>query len=427
MRATEQRDRARSGLTLLDHARRLGMMGSSQAAAAVAATKDEDERIEVTQITVNTAPPFKLGATALRCRPRAGVVSRGCVVLLHGFPDCPLTFYGQMPKLAAAGYDVYAPTLRGYEPATCLPSDPLGDGWYKAKHVAADVVAMLDGLGVARCHLIGHDWGSVVASYLAIARPDRLLSLAVLAVPAHPRAGLTSWATYPRQTVLSAYMVYHQLPVLPEAWYLSEADDGLRQIWDRWSAPGWRPTDAYWRALCDTLHAPGVFTHTLSYYRANVGIAPPLRPVVPLVFAALHAVARLRQAISSPTAGESTIVEGVHALSVPDTSGKPIRAPTLGITGAQDGCFMTESFDLTMAPAMGGSPESRFPGGVRVRRVAGAGHFVQLEKPAEVAAILVDWVTSHCSDSSDSSTATDVENGPEGSGALRGGRGSASL
>jgi pimeloyl-ACP methyl ester carboxylesterase len=96
------------------------------------------------------------------------------VVLLHGWPQHWYEWRGAMPALAAAGAHVIAPDLRGF-------------GWseitrhgYRKPQLAADVLAVLDALGVDRFRLAGHDWGGYVAFVLGLHRPDRVERLMLL-------------------------------------------------------------------------------------------------------------------------------------------------------------------------------------------------------------------------------------------------------
>lgn len=86
------------------------------------------------------------------------------VLCVHGFPDNAHTFQQQFAALVAAGYRVVAPTIRGYEPG----SQPK-DGDYRIEELAGDVIAWIDHLGADKAHLVGHDWGAVMA-YVACAR-----------------------------------------------------------------------------------------------------------------------------------------------------------------------------------------------------------------------------------------------------------------
>ena len=105
------------------------------------------------------------------------------VLLLHGFPQSRYTWRSTVPMLAAAGCRAVAIDQRGYSPGV-RPADVEA---YATPRLVADVIDVLDALGVERVHLVGHDWGGQVAWLTAVAHPDRLDTLTVLSRP-HPAA-----------------------------------------------------------------------------------------------------------------------------------------------------------------------------------------------------------------------------------------------
>jgi pimeloyl-ACP methyl ester carboxylesterase len=106
------------------------------------------------------------------------------VILLHGFPELWYSWRHQLPALAAAGYHAVAPDLRGYGGTDTSPSD---EG-YALSNLAADVVGLLDALGVEQAVLIGHDWGANIAWACAELFPARVAGLVALSVPYRPRS-----------------------------------------------------------------------------------------------------------------------------------------------------------------------------------------------------------------------------------------------
>jgi pimeloyl-ACP methyl ester carboxylesterase len=273
----------------------------------------------------------------------------GCgplVLCVHGFPDSANTFQHQFPALVAAGYRVVAPTIRGYEPS----SQPK-NGDYQIEELAGDVIAWIDHLGEEKVHLVGHDWGAVMA-YVACARaPARFHSLTTLGIP-HParftRAGIRK---LPTQLLKSWYMLFFQLPALPEYaiqwsdWFL------LRHLWSSWSPGSGLPTGD-WRALRETFGAPGVRAAMLSYYRQNVS------PAV------LLGLARS-----------------------PITSLREVPVRTLAVSGADDGCMDARLYDYTML-------ERDFPAGLRIERVEAAGHWAHMERADEVNRLILEWIST---------------------------------
>ena len=98
------------------------------------------------------------------------------VLLLHGFPDSRFLWRYQLPALAAAGFRVIAPDLRGFGDAP----RPTAVRPYRRPFLAADVLGLLDALGVQRAHLVGHDWGAALTWRLAGSYPERFDRVVVL-------------------------------------------------------------------------------------------------------------------------------------------------------------------------------------------------------------------------------------------------------
>ena len=105
------------------------------------------------------------------------------VLLLHGFPQDGTSWSGVAPVLRRAGLRTLVPDQRGYSPGT----RPRGRRAYRLELLVQDAVALLDAAGLERAHVVGHDWGGIVAWTLAAHRPERTASLTVASVP-HPRA-----------------------------------------------------------------------------------------------------------------------------------------------------------------------------------------------------------------------------------------------
>lgn len=265
------------------------------------------------------------------------------VICLHGFPDTSRSFRHQLPALANAGYRAIAPALRGYEPS----SQP-ADGDYTMVRMAEDLVGWIDGLGNEPIHLVGHDWGAIIAYAAGALAPDRFHSIATLAVPHPDRMQREGLRKVPSQLRNSWYMFFFQLRGIADM--AVEARDWalIEKLWRDWS-PGWELPADEMTHLKRTLAQPGVKRAALGYYRAMVGRA---------------------------TAGSKKTLELFRS---------PIPVPTLALTGTQDGCVDTRLHDIAMK-------DDDFPGGLTVVRVDGAGHFLHQEKPDEVNRILIDWL-----------------------------------
>ncbi|SDO52798.1 Pimeloyl-ACP methyl ester carboxylesterase [Klenkia soli] len=187
----------------------------------------------------------------------AGPADGEPVVLLHGFPQHAGSWDHVVPVLHEAGLRTLAPDQRGYSPG----ARPTGRRAYVVRELVDDVRALLDAAGLERAHVVGHDWGAMVAWALAAWHPDRVTSLTAVSVP-HPAAFTTSFVTS-SQGVKSAYMAFFQLPVVPEKLLTRGNGAFLADLLTRAGLP--RP-DA--QETVTRLRPAGALTAALNWYRA---------------------------------------------------------------------------------------------------------------------------------------------------------------
>ena len=144
----------------------------------------------------------------------AGPVDGEPVVLLHGFPQSARCWDAVTPALAAAGLRTVAPDQRGYSPGA-RPADP---GAYRLPELVADAAAIVGSAlaetGRDRAHVVGHDWGAVVAWTLAGSRPDLVRTVTGVSVP--PPGAMAAALRRPRQMSASWYMAAFRAPGLVE-------------------------------------------------------------------------------------------------------------------------------------------------------------------------------------------------------------------
>ncbi len=176
------------------------------------------------------------------------------VVLLHGFPDSLHLWRAVVPHLVAAGYRVVALDQRG-----CGDSPaPAGRAHYGIDRLLDDVTGVLDTLGLDEpVHVMGHDWGAVVAWCLAMTQPQRVRSTVTISV-GHPRAYALAGLEQKRKGL---YTLGWQFPGLAERW-LTANDWARMRHWLR-DHPD---ADACLRDLA----RPGRLTAGLNWYRANL-------------------------------------------------------------------------------------------------------------------------------------------------------------
>ncbi|NLU83984.1 alpha/beta hydrolase [Rhodococcus sp. HNM0569] len=179
------------------------------------------------------------------------------VVLLHGFPTTHRSWDAVTPLLTAEGLRTIAPDQRGYSP-DARPAD-VAD--YDVEHLAGDVVGLLDALGLETAHVVGHDWGAVVAWVTAARHPERVSRLTALSVP-HPAA--YSWAVREDadQRERASYISLLRQRGKAEHVLL---DDGARRLRAMY---GDSMPDEYVEAYLDVLADPDALTAALAWYRS---------------------------------------------------------------------------------------------------------------------------------------------------------------
>ena len=133
------------------------------------------------------------------------------IVLLHGFPEFWYGWRLQIKPLAAAGFRVVAPDMRGYN----LSSRPDGVAAYDTDRLTADIRGLIQERGAQSALLVGHDWGGSVAWATAMHHPEVVDRLAILNA-AHPRK-LSQGLHHPGQLRKSWYFFFFDLPELPES------------------------------------------------------------------------------------------------------------------------------------------------------------------------------------------------------------------
>jgi pimeloyl-ACP methyl ester carboxylesterase len=116
----------------------------------------------------------------------AGDSNRPCVLLLHGFPELAYSWRKVMPPLADAGFYVVAPDLRGYGRTTGWRADyDSADDLrpFRLLNAVRDQLGLLDALGHQSAAVVGHDFGSSVAAWCALVRPDIFRSVVMMSAP----------------------------------------------------------------------------------------------------------------------------------------------------------------------------------------------------------------------------------------------------
>jgi pimeloyl-ACP methyl ester carboxylesterase len=255
------------------------------------------------------------------------------IVLLHGFPEFWFGWRLQIAPLAASGFRVVAPDLRGYN----LSSRPDGVEAYTADQLADDIVGLVRERGAESALLVGHDWGGTVAWTMAMNHPEVVDRLAILNA-AHPRR-LQQGLHHPSQLRKSWYFFFFAIPGLPEE-VVHARNWHFFQHFLQDAHPPY--TDEEIERYVEAWSQPGAATGMINYYRASVRQSPK------------QAEAQLRA----------------------------ISAPTLVIWGEDD---------QYLGPDLAEPDRDDVPNLDRVERLAGASHWVHHDEAERVNQLLSDF------------------------------------
>jgi len=180
------------------------------------------------------------------------------VLFLHGFPEFADAWLDVMHPIAQAGFRAVAVDQRGYSPGA-RPQEVKN---YAIEQLISDVQCFVNALGRRCFHLVGHDWGALLAWEFAARHPDRLQSLSALSTP-HPDAFLNAIEADEDQKQRSRYIAIFRTPG-GVAENLFEADDyqRLRGVYQ-----GMLPESAVSENI-RRLAEPGALSSALNWYRA---------------------------------------------------------------------------------------------------------------------------------------------------------------
>ena len=324
------------------------------------------------------APPSDMGQPGPKLRMieangvRLRIAEMGSgplVILVHGWPESWYSWRHQMPALAAAGYHVVAPDMRGYGKS----DKPAAVEAYDIHHLTGDIVGVVDAMGEEKAVLVGHDWGSIVAWNSLLLHPDRFSGLVAMSVPYGGR-GTASPIEGMRRTNGDNfyYILYFQEPGVAER----EFDADPRGILSRLYTSPDTPTDA--PAVTDPKRAAGGWIPRLGAPKAP----PPWLKPEDLDY-------YVNEFKGSGFRGGINYYRNFHRNweTTPQLTGARIAVPVTFIAGQQDVVIRgatAESLTTQM---------SRVAADLRgVTLLPGAGHWVQQERPAEVNAAILAFL-----------------------------------
>jgi pimeloyl-ACP methyl ester carboxylesterase len=267
------------------------------------------------------------------------------VVLVHGWPDSIRCWSGVAPILAAAGWRVLAPALRGFGPTAFRHADTPRSGQLSA--LGRDLLDFIDALGLQAPALVGHDWGARAVANACGLRPGVASHLVMMSVGYG-----TNSPDQPLALEQARNYWYHWYMATPRGERTVREDRRAftRMMWDTWSPPGWVDPREF-EATAEAFDNDDWADVVLHSYRHRWGHAPA-DPYYQADEALLHPA--------------------------------PVLAvPTLVLHGATDLCNR---------PELSAGKEAFFRGPYRRELLPGVGHFPQREAPQAVAHALLAFL-----------------------------------
>lgn len=274
-----------------------------------------------------------------------GAVDAPTIVLVHGWPDDPLTWRAIVPGLVAAGYRCVMPYLRGVGATQFLNPETPRSGQLAA--LGHDLIEFIAGLGVGAVHLVGHDWGARAAYNVAALHSDRVRTLTALSV---------GYGTNNPAQSLSfeqAQQYWYQWFFATERGRQTLINDRkpfTRNLWQLW-CPSWQVGEEEFNATAQSFDNPDWVDIVIDSYRNRWGESPndPF-------YDAMH-----QQLMTSPPIQvPATVLHGgADGATLPETS-------------AHKEAFFLKEYDRIVLP--------------------GVGHFIQREAPQAVLEAVLDRV-----------------------------------
>jgi len=347
----------------------------------------------------------------------AGYETRGrpCLLLLHGFPELSFSWRKVMPALAAAGYHVIAPDQRGYGRTTGWDGNYDGDlASFRLLNLVRDALGLVSAFGYRSvAAVVGHDFGSSVAAWCALVRPDVFRSVALMSAPFSGPPPLPFNTADAPPAPKREDSVHHELAALPRPrkhyqWYYStrqaNADmhrapqgvhDFLRGYYHHKSAD-WKDNKPYplkgWTAS-ELAKLPTYYVMDLAKNMAETvaeempsAAAIAANKWLPDRELAFYSAEYTRTGFQGGLQWYRCGTSGAFIPELETYSGRTIDVPSCFISGRQDwGTYQRPG----VFEAMQSTACTRMLG---CHLVDGAGHWVQQEQPEQVSDLLLQFV-----------------------------------
>ncbi len=303
-------------------------------------------------------------------RMRIAEMGKGpLVIFVHGWPESWYSWRHQLPAIAAAGYRVVAPDMRGYGKT----DKPAAVEDYSIQQVTADLVGIVDALGEKDAILVGHDWGAIVTWHAMLLHPNRFSALVSMSVPYNGR-GPVSIVEGLRRTLGDNffYILYFQEPGVAEKEFDADPHGILSRLYLSPDSPRHPPQ------VTDPKRAAGGWIPRLGAPR---GLPSWLTQAELDYYVSEFKEAGFRGGIN--------YYRNFHRNweTTPQLAGARIEKPVLFIAGDKDSVIRGAT-----AEALTNGMKNAVPGLVGVKLIPDTGHWVQQERPAETNAAILEFL-----------------------------------
>ncbi|MBH5400434.1 alpha/beta fold hydrolase [Bradyrhizobium sp. CNPSo 4010] len=346
----------------------------------------------------------------------AGFESKGrpCILLLHGFPELAFSWRKVMPALSSAGYHVIAPDQRGYGRTTGWSADYDDDlAPFSLFNLVRDALGLVSAFGYRQADVVGHDFGSPVAAWCALIRPDVFRSVTMMSAPFGGPPALPFGTVDNPAKPAAEDPVHRELAALPRPrkhyqWYYSTREanadmhrasqgvhDFLRAYYHHKSAD-WTDNKPYplraWSAQ-ELAKLPTYYVMDLHETMAETvakempsAAAIAVNQWLPDRELAYYSVEYSRTGFQGGLQWYRYGTSGMLNNEMQLFAGRSIDVPSCFISGKQDwGTYQRPGAFETMQ-------RSACTKMLGCHLVDGAGHWVQQEQPVEVSRLLLDFL-----------------------------------
>ncbi len=284
------------------------------------------------------------------------------VFLIHGWPEIAYSWKNQIYALRDAGFRAVAIDLKGFG-ASDAPREP---SLYDATHMTGDFCALMDSLKIERAIFCGHDWGGALIWSMGQLHPDRVAGLIGLCTPLSQRPPVEPLTIIKKRLGAKHYFIQFQEPDAPEQLFATDPDRFFRLMFRK------PPPRERWASLIPHIYdLPGRFRDG----------PPPAKNglIIPEADVQVYVDAYKRSGFHGGVNLYRNIDQNWRLM---EGRSETLRAPSLWI-GAE--------LDLFLPPESADGMEKLAPD-LEKHVISDCGHWVMWEKPAQVNALIIDWL-----------------------------------